>query len=220
MNFEQARFNMVEQQIRPWDVLDPDVLDLLMTVRREEFVPQAYRNLAFADIEVPVGNAGSGQCMLKPVIEGKVLQALKVKAGESVLEIGTGSGYFAALLAARSEHVRTFEINPELVALARGNLERYGCSNVDVVHGDGLAESAGSAAYDVIMVSGGVSSVPALLLAQLKPGGRLFAFVGEAPVMKARLMTCVGAGEFASEDVFETLVPVLQNGAATSTFEF
>ncbi len=217
MNFEQARFNMVEQQIRPWDVLDPDVLDLLMTVRREEFVPQAYRNLAFADIEVPIG---CGQVMLKPVIEGKMLQALKVKAGESVLEIGSGSGYFAALLATRSGQVHTVEIEPELARLASANLERYGCHNVSVLEADGYAGLPAAAPFDVIVVSGGVPSVAPALLAQLKPGGRLFAFVGEAPVMKARLMTCMAPGEYAVEDVFETCLPVLKNASASNIFEF
>ena len=135
MNFEQARFNMVEQQIRPWEVLDQDVLDLLMTVKREEFVPAAHRELAFADVEIPIG---CGQVMLKPVIEGKVLQALRLAQSDAVLEIGTGSGYFAALLAARTEWVRTIEIESDLVKLASGNLARNGVENVVVVQGDGV----------------------------------------------------------------------------------
>lgn len=181
MNFEQARFNMVEQQIRPWEVLDQDVLNLLMTVKREEFVPAAYRELAFTEVEIPIG---CGQVMLKPVIEGKVLQALRLGKSDSVLEVGTGSGYFAALLAARTEWVRTIEIESELVKLASANLARNGVENVVVVQGDGIGGWAERAPYDVIVVSGGLPFVPQALLEQLKVGGRLFAFVGEAPVMK------------------------------------
>jgi protein-L-isoaspartate(D-aspartate) O-methyltransferase len=217
MNFEKARFNMVEQQIRPWEVLDQDVLDLLMTVKREEFVPAAYRDLAFTEVEIPIG---CGQVMLKPVIEGKVLQALRVAKSDSVLEVGTGSGYFAALLAARTEWVRTIEIEPELVKLAGANLARNGVENVVVVQGDGIGGWAERAPYDVIVVSGGLPFVPQALLEQLKVGGRLFAFVGEAPVMKARLITCEAEGRFRTEDIFETVVPMLKNAPQRDGFSF
>ena len=217
MNFEQARFNMVEQQIRPWEVLDQDVLDLLMTVKREEFVPAAYRDLAFTEVEIPIG---CGQVMLKPVIEGKVLQALRLAKSDSVLEVGTGSGYFAALLAARTEWVRTIELEPELVKLAGANLARNGVENVVVVQGDGIAGWAERAPYDVIVVSGGLPFVPQALLEQLKVGGRLFAFVGEAPVMKARLITCEAEGRFRTEDIFETVVPMLKNAPQRDGFSF
>ena len=217
MNFEKARFNMVEQQIRPWEVLDQDVLDLLMTVKREEFVPAEARALAFADVEIPIG---CGQVMLKPVIEGKVLQALQPAKSDSALEIGSGSGFFAALLAARCEWVRTMEIEPELVRLASANLARNGVENVIVAQGDGIDGWPERAPYDVIVVSGGVQYVPQALLEQRKVGGRLFAFVGEAPVMKARLITCEGEGRFRTEDIFETVVPMLQNASRRDSFSF
>ena len=217
MNFEQARFNMVEQQIRTWEVLDQDVLDLLMTVRREEFVPEAYRNLAFADVEIPIG---AGQVMLKPVIEGKALQALRVKRSDSVLEVGAGSGYFAALLAARAEWVRTLDIDPALAKLAKRNLADYGVDNVTVLEQDGALGLQDAGPFDVIVVSAGIPHVPRALLEQLKPGGRLFAFVGEAPVMKARLITCVESGHFATEDIFETVVPTLKNAVRDDKFTF
>ena len=217
MNFEQARFNMVEQQIRPWEVLDQDVLNLLMTVKREEFVPAAYRELAFTEVEIPIG---CGQVMLKPVIEGKVLQALRLGKSDSVLEVGTGSGYFAALLAARTEWVRTIEIESELVKLASANLARNGVENVVVVQGDGIGGWAERAPYDVIVVSGGLPFVPQALLEQLKVGGRLFAFVGEAPVMKARLITCEAEGRFRTEDIFETVVPMLKDAPQRDGFSF
>jgi protein-L-isoaspartate(D-aspartate) O-methyltransferase len=217
MNFEKARFNMVEQQIRPWDVLDTDVLDLLMTVRREEFVPASARALAFADVEIPIG---CGQVMLKPVIEGKILQSLQLRKTDSVLEVGAGSGYFAALLAARAEWVRTIEIEPELVRLASDNLARYGVENVIVEEGDAAQGWASRAPYDVIVVSGGLPFLPQALLGQLKVGGRLFAFVGEAPVMKARLVSCEAEGRFRTEDLFETLVPMLKNALQPERFRF
>ncbi|WP_332671324.1 protein-L-isoaspartate O-methyltransferase family protein [Aromatoleum sp.] len=217
MNFEQARFNMVEQQIRPWEVLDQDVLDLLMAVRREEFVPAAYKTLAFADIEIPIG---CGQVMLKPVVEGKILQALQLKRSDTALEIGAGTGYFAALLASCTDWVRTIDIEPELVKLAADNLNRYGVQNVIVEEGDAATGWSERAPYDVIVVSGGLPMLAGSLLAQLKVGGRMFAFVGEAPVMKARLVTRVGEAEYMNEDIFETVVPMLKNAPRHDEFRF
>lgn len=217
MNFEQARFNMVEQQVRPWDVLDTDVLDLMMAIKREEFVPARYRDLAFADTEIPLG---AGQTMLKPVIEGRLMQALQLNKTDSVLEIGTGSGYLSALLAAGAEWVRSMEIVPELVSFAHANLARAGVSNVIVEEGDGMGGWPTRAPYDVIVLGGSVPVVPQALLQQLKVGGRMFAFVGTAPVQKARLITCIGEGQFQTLDLFETLVPELRNAPHPDAFRF
>ncbi len=217
MNFEQARFNMVEQQVRPWDVLDQDILDLMMSVKREEFVPEAYRRLALAEVEIPLGH---GQVMLKPVIEGKVLQVVQVRKTDKVLEIGAGSGYMAALLAGLAEQVTSVEIVPELAAAARANLERAEVDNAMVIQGDGMQGWANNAPYDLIVLSGSTPVLPQALLQQLKPGGRLFAFVGEAPLMEAQLVTCTAAGVFKTTTVFETIAPVLANVPQPERFRF
>ena len=217
MNIEQARFNMIEQQIRPWEVLDPQVLDLLFVVKREDFVPAAYRNLAFADLEIPLG---SGQVMLAPRIEARLLQELGIQKTDKVLEIGTGSGYMAALLAARAEHVVTVECRPELADFARQNLERAGVANVAVEVGDGANGWSQRGPYDVILVSGSVPSLPDALLKQLRVGGRLAVVVGEAPVMEAQLTTCVADGIYNTVNLFETVTPALDSIAAKSGFAF
>jgi len=217
MNIEQARFNMIEQQIRPWEVLDPQVLDLLFVVKREDFVPAAYRNLAFADMEIPIG---SGQVMLAPRVEARLLQELGIKKTDKVLEIGTGSGYMAALLAARAEHVITIESRPELAAFARENLERAGVTNVTVEVGDGANGWTQRAPYDAIIVSGSLPVLPAALLKQLRVGGRLAVIVGEAPVMEAQLITCSTEGVYNTVNLFETVVPALDGGEAKSGFSF
>lgn len=217
MNFEKARFNMVEQQIRPWEVLDFDVLDLLMSVRREEFVPEAYKSLALSEAEIPLGHGAS---MLIPVIEGKILQAIQVKRSDKVLEVGAGSGYFAALLAARADWVRTVEIEPALVTMAHENLKRYGVENVIVEEGDAVRGWPSNAPYDLIVVSGGVPFIPETLLQQLKVGGRLFAFVGEPQLMTATLVTQVSEGNFRTESLFENAVPMMRNAPQKSQFKF
>ena len=214
MNLEQARFNMVEQQIRTWRVLDQDVLDLLFAVKREQFVPSAYRALAFSDTEIPLGH---GSFMLHPKFEAHAMQALHLKGHEKVLEVGTGSGYMAALLAAHASQVWSVEIDPTLAQTARTNLQLAGIGNVAVSVGDGLEGLAAHAPYDVILVSGGVESVPAALLEQLNVGGRLFAFVGSDPVMSAQLITRVDATAYRTESLFECVVPMFQ-AAAASTF--
>lgn len=215
MNIEQARFNMIEQQIRPWEVLDPQVLDLLFVVKREDFTPPAYRNLAFADLEVPLA---SGQVMLAPKIEAKMLQELGIKKTDKVLEIGTGSGYMAALLAARAEHVVTVESRPELADFAKQNLARAGVANVTVEVGNGVNGWAARGPYDAIVVSGSLPVLPDALLKQLRVGGRLAVIVGEAPVMEAQLVTCTAEGVFNTVNLFETVVPPLDGIAARSSF--
>jgi len=182
MNIEQARFNMIEQQIRPWDVLDQGVLGLLAVVRREDFVPAAHRALAFMDIEVPLPE---GENMLAPRVEARLLQELQVQRHERVLEIGAGSGFMAALLGHRAQSVVTLEIKETLVRLATENLRRAGVSNVTVVKADGAHGYAAEAPFDAIVLSGSVAKVPPELLAQLKPGGRLVAIEGDDPIMSA-----------------------------------
>ncbi|UCV22692.1 protein-L-isoaspartate O-methyltransferase family protein [Ferribacterium limneticum] len=217
MNIEQARFNMIEQQIRPWEVLDPQVLDLLFVVKREDFVPPVYRNLAFADMEIPLGN---GQMMLAPKIEAKMLQELGLKKTDKVLEIGTGSGYMAALLAARAEHVVTVESRPALVDIAKQNLARAGVTNVTVELGDGANGWPQRGPYDAIVISGSLPTVPDALLKQLRVGGRLAVVVGQAPVMEAQLITCTADGIYNTVNLFETVIPALDGVAAKESFSF
>ena len=216
MNIEQARFNMIEQQIRPWDVLDLDVLDLLVVVKREQFVPQAYKDLAFFDTEIPLP---CGENMLTPKLEARLLQEADVKKHETVLEIGAGSGYMAALLAHRARHVTTVEIQHELKALAAKNLVAYGVTNVDVAEGDG-ARGWGGESYDVIMISGSLPVLPEAFLKQLKIGGRLLAAIGDEPVMRAQIVTRVSDAVFETVKLFETSIKPLQHAATPSHFKF
>ena len=217
MNLEQARFNMVEQQIRTWDVLDQDVLDLVFAVRREDFVPPTYRNLAFSDTEIPLG---FGACMLAPVVEARALQALQLERHETAFEVGAGSGYMAALLAARADRVWSAEIVPQLAEMARANLRRAGSMNASVEACDGLPGLPAQAPFDVIMISGAVPVVPPQLLDQLKPGGRLFAIVGVAPVMEAQLITRMGEDGFHTVNLFETQTATLANAPRAEAFVF
>lgn len=217
MNIEQARYNMVEQQIRPAEVLDPDVLEVLMTIRREQFVPAGRRALAFAEVGLPLGH---GAAMLTPAIEAKVLQAVQVRRSDKVLEIGTGSGYMAALLAAHADEVHSIEIVPELAAQARENLRHAGVDNVTVEEGDGAGGWPARAPYDVIVVSGALPVLPEALPQQLKPGGRLLAFVGEAPLVQARLVVCRDEGCYEAVNLFETGVPPLRNAPQPRRFAF
>jgi protein-L-isoaspartate(D-aspartate) O-methyltransferase len=217
VNVEQARFNMIEQQIRPWDVLDPAVLSLLTVVKREDFVPQAYRSLAFVDTEVPLPG---GQCMLAPRVEARLLQELAVHKHERVLEIGAGSGHMAALLAHRAQHVVTMEIRPELARLAATNLQRAAVVNVDVRTGDGSRGIAAEGPFDVIVLSGSVAEVPQTLLAQLKVGGRLVGIVGQQPVMRATLITRGSEHGYASVELFDTVAQRLDGFDEPTRFSF
>lgn len=217
MNIEQARFNMVENQIRTWEVLDQQVLDLLYVVKREQFVPAAYRMLAFSDMEIPIGQ---GEHMWQPKMEARVLQELAVKPTDQVLEIGTGSGYFAALLAHRAQHVYSVEIHPELKTLGEANLRRAGVANATVELGDGANGCSKHAPYDVIVLTGSTPVLPQQFLQQMKVGARLFAVVGSPPVMAARLITCTGDGAYSSIDLFETSIAPLANAPAGERFSF
>ena len=217
MNIEQARFNMIEQQIRPWNVLDQDVLDLLHVVKREQFVPAAYQNLAFADVEIPLPG---GEAMLAPKFEARILQEVGVKKHETVLEIGTGSGYMAALLAHRAAKVTTVEINPETAELAKKNLANAGIHNVTVEVGNGAQGWEKGAPYDVIVISGALEVLPEAILKQVKVGGRLAAIVGQAPVMEASIITRTGENTYGTIKVFETNVRYLTGAPVPSHFQF
>jgi len=214
-NTEQARFNMVEQQIRPWNVLDTHVLDLLTRVKREQFVPPAKRELAFMDLEIPLGHGAS---MWQPKLEARALQALHVGRGDRVLEIGSGSGYLTALLSHFAAHVTSVEIVPELHAFAEKNLAAQRIGNVALALGDAAQGWKGS--YDVIVLTGSVPVLPETFRDSLLPGGRLFAIVGEAPAMHAVLVTHVTSNVFESASLFETSVAPLQNTLQPNRFVF
>jgi len=215
-DYDRARFNMIEQQIRPWDVLDSRVLDLLSAVRREEFVAPAYRMLAFADLELPLPN---GFRMWTPKMEARVLQELMVQSTDRVLEIGTGSGYLTALLASQAGEVTSVEIDPATAADARAKLARHGLSNVRVEVGDG-ARGFGRETYEVIVLTGSTPLLPSRFCEQLAPGGRMFAVVGEEPAMRARLVRMEAPDATIATDLFETVIAPLVNAAAPARFEF
>ena len=231
MNYEQARFNMIEQQIRPWEVLDSQILSLLAIVKREDFVPAAHRALAFADLEIPLSDALAkhpDQCMLSPKVEARILQDLSVQKHESVLEIGTGTGYMAALLAHRSQRVISLEIDADLAEIARENLLNAGVHNAEVRTGDGAANIAKAVSntdplqgpFDVIVLSGSVAKVPDALLSMLKIGGRLSAIVGFEPMMRHSLITRVGEKAWRTTQAWDTVAPRLQNFPEPSRFSF
>jgi protein-L-isoaspartate(D-aspartate) O-methyltransferase len=217
MNIEQARFNMIEQQIRPWDVLDPAVLSLLAVVKREDFVPHAYRSMAFMDTEIPLPD---GQCMLAPRVEARLLQELQLQRHESVLEIGAGSGFMAALLGHRARHVISLEISPLLARMAQDNLRGAAVMNASVRCTDGAQGLRGEAPFDAIVLSGSVAMVPQALLDQLKVGGRLVAIVGDEPVMRARLFTRVDVDSWSQVDLFDTVAQRLLGFAEREQFRF
>ena len=217
MNYEQARFNMIEQQIRPWEVLDPHVLQLLSVVKREDFVPAPYKALAFADMEIPLPD---GQCMLAPRVEARMLQDLAVQKHEKVLEIGAGSGYMAALLAHRAQRVISLEIRAELAALASANLQMAGIHNAQVRNQDGAGAVPAEGPFDVIVLSGSTAQLPQHLLQHLKIGGRLGAIVGDEPVMRATFVTRVSESDYRTIQPWDTVAPRLDNFAEPSRFQF
>jgi protein-L-isoaspartate(D-aspartate) O-methyltransferase len=217
MNVEQARANMVEQQIRTWEVLDQEVLDLLYVVPREEFVPEQHRALAFSDLEIPIGE---GERMWQPKLEARVLQELALRKTDRVLEVGTGSGYLTALMAHRAAEVCSVEIRPGLAAFGRANLERHGADNVVPEIGDAARGWGRHAPYDAIVLTGSTPVLPLAFLEQLNPGGRLFAVVGEAPAMRARLVTCTAPGASRGVDLFETVIRPLANAEQPRRFRF
>src|ERR1700694_5322783 len=220
MNSEQARNNMVEQQIRTWEVLDQDVLDLLYLVPREEFVPPQYRALAFSDLEIPLEEAKDGERMWQPKMEARVLQEVNARKTDSVLEVGTGSGYLTALLAHRAAQGYSVEIKPALAGLGRRNLARQALENVILQTGDAAHGWPSQAPYDVIVLTGSTPLLPRALLGQLAPGGRLFAVGGEAPAMSARLVTCSAPGAYGTVDLFETVIAPLVNAEQPPRFKF
>ena len=217
MNIEQARFNMIEQQIRPWEVLDPTVLELLFEVKREIFVPPEHASLAFADLEVPLGH---GEAMMYPKVEARILQELGLQPHENVYEVGTGSGYLTALLARRSRHVTSAEIYPDLQARAAKNLRAAGIGNVTLLEGDSAAAPLAESAFDVIVLTGSTPLLPQAFLDRLAVGARLFAVVGDLPVMKAVLVRQPVAGSYQHVELFETVLKPLVNAPQPTRFRF
>ena len=224
-SFEQARFNMIEQQIRPWEVLDARVLALLGTVRREDFVPPAHRALAFADMELPLTHpAVDGQAMLPPRVEARLLQDLDIQPGDKVLEVGAGSGHMAALLASLAQRVVSLEIDEALARTARANLQRAGITNADVRVADATAQNfaacASEAPWNVILLSGSVAEIPPALLALLAPGGRLATIMGHEPVMRATIVTRTGEASFTTAQPWDSVAPRLRHFPEPSRFQF
>lgn len=217
MDIEQTRSNMVAQQIRPWYVVDDNVLDLLFKLKREEFVSAESRVMAFVDMEIPLGH---GQVMLTPKMEARIVQELHILKTDKILEVGSGSGYMTALLAERGAHVYSVEIIPELKAMAETNLRAHGIANVTIEQGDAARGWSQHAPYDVIVLTASTPALPEAFQNSLNPGGRLFAIVGEDPVMEAMIITCVAPGEFTSTTLFETSTPPLINALQPARFTF
>jgi protein-L-isoaspartate(D-aspartate) O-methyltransferase len=217
MNFDRARFNMVEQQIRPWEVLDSKVLKLLETIHREDFVPVRYRKLAFADISIPLPH---DQIMMKPKIEGRMLQALQLNKDETVLEIGTGSGFITACLASLAKRVVSVEIHEDLHDEAKTRLKDEKVENIELFTGDVMGGWQPEQAHDVVVVTGSVPEVPEQFKGWVNPGGRMFVISGESPAMEARLLTRLNVSEWRNESLFETDLPRLVNAEKPAGFEF
>ena len=217
MNFERARYNMVEQQVRTWEVLDNRVLDILANIEREDFVPVRYRKLAFADLNILLK---LDQIMMKPVVEGRMLQAIELRQDETVLEIGTGSGFITACLARMAKHVVSVEIYAELSAAAARTLKEKEVHNLELFVGDAMSTWQPEQAHDVVVVTGSVRTVPEHFRGWVNPGGRLFIVNGDAPAMEAKLLTRLNASEWREESLFETDLPRLVNSERAPQFEF
>ena len=217
MDFELARFNMIEQQIRPWEVLDPRVLELLHEVHRENFVPRSYRQMAFADMNIPLGD---GEVMMQPKTEGRLLQELAPRPTETVVEIGSGSGHLTALLAALSKHVYSVEINPRLHASAQQTLADNGVENITLEVGDGAQGWEKHEPYNAIIVTGSLPTLPPGLQQSLAPDGRLVVIVGQPPIMEALLIERIGDAGWNTLSLFDTSLPPLVNTEAPPAFVF
>lgn len=217
MDVERARFNMVEQQIRPWEVLDTKVLDLLLKVKREDFVPESCKQLAFADLEIPIGH---GEKMLSPKLEARILQELTINPDDRILEIGTGSGYMTALLASQGAHVYSVDIVADFTHSAGARLAQHGIRNVTLETGDAARGWEKHGPYDVIVLTGSTPVLAEGFQKSLTAGGRLFAVVGVAPVMEAQLITCAATGAYGAITLFETVVPALRNAPQRAKFVF
>lgn len=217
LDMEQARFNMIEQQIRPCEVLDPRILDLLKHVRRENYVPKEMRGMAFMDLEIPLGY---GTSMWQPKLEARTLQELHLGRTDKVLEVGTGSGYLTALLSMLAGHVTSVEIVPELSAMAKQRLQVHHRDNIELEIGDAAHGWGGGGRYDVIVLTGSTPVLPVAFQSSLNVGGRLFAIVGDAPAMTARLITRVTQDTYESVNIMETSVVPLQNAQQPERFVF
>ena len=217
LNFEQARFNMIEQQIRPAEVLDYRVLDTIAATPREDFVPEDYRELAFSDINIPISN---DEIMMKPIMEARLLQALDVQPGDKILEIGTGSGYFTALLAKLGQSVDSIDIDPALQQQAQTRLTAQGISNVSLIEGDAAHGWDESGSYDVIAITGSLPILPESMKQKLTVNGRLVAIIGTAPVMEATLITRLSDDQWTTDTLYETELPALKNAEQPQGFVF
>lgn len=220
MDFEKARFNMVEQQVRPWDVLDARVLETLNTIPREDFMPESYRNLAYVDTRIPLTDDEKGCCTLNPNIEGRILQHLNVGEDDSVLEIGTGTGYLAACLASLAHHVDSVEINEDLSKQAKKNIATHNIENVTISTGDATKGWNQDQSYDAIVISASMPAIPEVYKNMLKVGGRLFVVTGQAPAMTAHLVTRTDKDKWTVEDLFETSIDSLCGAEKAPSFEF
>ena len=217
LNLQQAKFNMIEQQVRPWDVLNPEILDTLDTIPREDFVPEHYKSLSYADTCIPLGN---GQGMMHPVLEGRMLQALEIKADDKILEVGTGSGYITACLAHLGKHVDSMEIDATISKAAADRLRNKNIDNITLIAADATSKTPDSHSYDVIAITGSMDACPQAYKEALKSNGRLFIITGREPAMTACLITRTGDNDWAEEVLFETSTKRLIHAETKAEFTF